>query len=65
MFVYKYFNSILSGDPVLLTEKLLSIPDHICNEHVFSDNQVYMACPHPILDGDRHKCWLSKKDLVS
>lgn len=57
-----YFNT---GDPELLKEKLLSIPDHISNLHKFDQNKKYTACPHPPLIGDRAKAWLPVGSLVS
>ena len=32
-----------AGDPELLREKLLSIPDHISNVHDYPDNQQYKS----------------------
>ena len=53
-----------AGDPELLREKLLSIPDHISNVHDYPDNQQYKCCPHSPLTGERKKAWLLPGSLV-
>ena len=54
------------GDRQLLEEKILSIPDHISNTHVFKNNKLYKRCGHPDLgNGNRDKSWLKKGELVS
>ena len=54
----------ISGKPTLLREKLLSIPDHISNCHVFPSNTEHLACNHLPLTGDRAKAWLRPDSLV-
>ena len=61
-FLKKMHNT--SGDPLLLKEMLLSIPDHMSNVHTFSENSCYTACPHGPLTGDRGKAWLPPDSLV-
>ena len=58
-------NTLFSGDPDILKEKLLSIPDHISNVHTFPDNSKYMMCPHPPPAKDRAKAWLAPGSLVA
>ena len=55
---------LYAGDPELLREKLLSIPDHISNVHDYPDNQQYKCCPHSLLTGERKKAWLLPGSLV-
>ena len=55
------FNSLVSGNEVLLKENLLSISSHLCNVHDFEDNIEYKECPHGDL-GERP--WLDKDSLV-
>ena len=57
--------SSCQGDPDLLREKLLSIPDHISNVHTFPDNTKYTMCPHPPPAKDRAKAWLAPGSLVA
>ena len=54
----------LSGNHILLKELLLSIPDHICNIHVFPGNIFYKDCGHTPLPGERPKAWLDVDSLV-
>ena len=56
--------TILLGNPDLLREKLLSIPDHISNIHSYPANEHYTECTHPPLTGDRAKAWLAPGSLV-
>ena len=66
-FVYNIVNGNidpLAGNHKLLKEKILSIPDHISNTHVFPSNTDHKACNHPPLTGDRSKAWLSKDSMV-
>ena len=61
-----YFSSELevAGNHQLLQEKILSIPEHITNNHKFPDNNEHKMCNHPVLTG-RSKKWLGKESLVS
>ena len=62
------FDIILSnllGNEVLLREKLLSIPDHMCNKHEFT-NVEYEKCPHGSVEGEREtRPWLDQDSLVN
>ena len=49
------------GDPVLLEELLMSIPEHISNNHVFAENKVYTKCTHDFIN----RAWLDPNSLVS
>ena len=49
------------GDPVLLEELLMSIPEHISNNHVFAENKVYTKCTHDSII----RAWLDPNSLVS
>ena len=48
------------GNPKLLEEKILSIPEHISNNHQFHYNKEHKACEHPPLAANRPKKWLVK-----
>ena len=58
-------NYFYEGDPQLLKEMLLSIPDHISNCHQFPDNKKYKGCPHPPLVGEPTKELIPFGCLVS
>ena len=48
----------------MLREKILSIPMHCSNIHIFVGNKEYLTCAHGPL-GDRTKAWLSSDSKVS
>ena len=60
LFLYKT-DFLLVEDPELLKEMLLSIPDHISNEHVFVNNKKYKGCPHPNLPLEERKSMVREK----
>ena len=54
------------GNHQLLREKILSIPDHISNQHSFPLNTEHMKCQHPeYAEGTHSKAWLLPDSLVS
>ena len=62
--VFLFSELVVAGNHQLLEEKILSIPEHITNNHMFPDNTEHKMCNHPILTG-RSKKWLGKESLVS
>ena len=52
---------VVIGNATLLKERVLSIPDHLCNVHQFPENQEHMACSHDHLE---EKAWLSPDSKV-
>ena len=48
----------------MLKEKVLSIPLHLCNVHVFPNNKYHKACAHKEL-GAHSKAWLSPDSKVN
>ena len=57
--------SNVTGDAELLEEKLLSIVEHVSNNHEFPNNKKYKKCPHPPILEERSKAWLAPGSLVS
>ena len=50
----------------MLEEKILSIPEHITNQHTFPNNDQHKQCSHSIpIEGDRDKKWLRPDSMVS
>ena len=47
----------------MLKEKILSIPQHCSNNHVFIGNKEHLTCSHGPL-GDRTKAWLPSDSKV-
>jgi hypothetical protein len=56
-------NIYVEGNLTMLKEKILSIPLHCSNIHVFPGNKEHMACSHGPL-GDRTKAWLKPDSKV-
>ena len=48
----------------MLKEKILSIPQHCSNKHVFIENKEHLTCSHGPL-GDRTKAWLPSDSKVT
>ena len=49
----------------MLEEKILSIPEHITNQHTFPNNDQHKQCSHSIpIEGDRDKKWLRPDSMV-
>ena len=54
-----------TGNHKMLEEKILSIPEHITNQHTFPNNNQHKQCSHPIpIVGGRDKKWLRPDSLV-
>ena len=54
-----------SGDVETLREKILSIPQHLTNNHVFPNNKKHLKCSHGDLSKeDRNKPWLQDNSKV-
>jgi hypothetical protein len=49
---------MFKGNPTLLREMVLSIPQHISNVHEFPDNTLFKQCQHDELPAGRNKQWL-------
>ena len=53
------------GDVESLREKILSIPQHLTNNHVFPNNKKHLKCSHGDLSQeDRNKPWLQDNSKV-
>ena len=55
----------VSGDVETLCEKILSIPQHLTNNHVFPNNKKHLKCAHGDLSQEeRNKPWLEEGSKV-
>ena len=52
------------GNLAMLTEKISSIPDHLCNIHDFAFNSHHLHCSHGDLSGSNDKAWLDPNSKV-
>ena len=48
----------------MLREKILSIPDHLSNKHVFPSNKHHLRCSHGDLVGTSTKAWIDPDSKV-
>ena len=54
------------GNLIMLQEMIDSIPEHLCNIHIFSENQFFRQCGHDLLtEENRRKAWMSPNEIVS
>jgi hypothetical protein len=58
-----YCFSACKGNPLLLRERILSIPKHISGVHEFPENKLFKRCLHGELGDDRSKPWLKPGSL--
>jgi hypothetical protein len=52
------------GNPDMLIEMILSIPEHVAGNHSFPNNQFFKACNHGPLEGVRDEPWLKIGSLA-